>query len=76
MDDVQVTDEQETLVQRFRLALQLHDEGVRLMRQNLRRAHPEESEEQIDRRLGAWLADRPGAPYGDGVGRAGTWPRR
>ena len=63
------------LVQRLRTAFQLHDEGVALMRQNLRRRHPDESDEQIEQRLQAWLRERPGAEFGDGEGRPGTWPR-
>jgi hypothetical protein len=59
---------------RFRLALQLHDDGVRLMRQNLRRRHPAESDDEIERRLGGWLAERPGAPSGDATGKPLTWP--
>ena len=39
--------------------LELCDTGVRLMRQNLRRAAPEAPEEEIDRRLREWLRERP-----------------
>lgn len=35
------------------------DEGIELMRQNLRRRHPSETDEEIDERLDAWLIDRP-----------------
>ena len=45
--------------ERFQEALRLADDGIALMRQNLRRRHPGESEEQIARRLDAWLRDRP-----------------
>jgi hypothetical protein len=44
---------------RLHAALQLCDTGVRLMRQNLRRAAPEAPEEEIDRRLREWLRERP-----------------
>lgn len=54
---------------RLRTALALFDDGVALMRQNLRRAHPEASDEEIERRLRAWVRERPGAEHGDGVGR-------
>jgi hypothetical protein len=39
----------------------LMDAGIALMRQNIRRRHPDEGEVQIDARLGAWLrrADDP-----------------
>ena len=39
--------------------LELCDTGVRLMRQNLRRAAPGATEEEIDRRLCEWLRERP-----------------
>ena len=54
---------------RLQAALDLFETGVDLMRQNLRRRHPGESDEEIDRRLRDWLADRPGATYGDSAGR-------
>jgi hypothetical protein len=43
------------------IACDLHDTGVALMRQNLRRQYPEETDEQIGRRLRAWL-HREGQP--------------
>lgn len=49
--------------------LDLFEVGVSLMRQNLRRDNPDASEEEIDRRLQAWLHERPGAEAGDAVGR-------
>lgn len=51
---------------RFAVAVELHRTGVLLMRQNLRRRHPAESDESIERRVTAWLRARPGAEYGDG----------
>jgi hypothetical protein len=50
---------------RLRIALDLCDLGIALMRQNLRRRHPGESAVEIERRLRAWLRDRPGAVDGD-----------
>jgi len=44
---------------RFQAALDLAETGVRLMRQNFRRRHPEVSEGDIDAMLRAWLRDRP-----------------
>ena len=44
---------------RFAQAVQMADEGIELMRQNLRRRHPDETDRQIDERLDAWLVDRP-----------------
>lgn len=54
----------------FRATLDLFETGVDLMRQNLRRRHPDASEAEIDRRLRDWLLDRSGAESGDCVGRA------
>lgn len=61
---------------KLRLAFRLHEEGVSLMRQNLRRRHPDESETEVDTRLLAWLHHRPGAEYGDAAGRPVELPRR
>jgi hypothetical protein len=66
----------ERVARNLRLTLALHDEGVRLMRQNLRCRHPDLTDSEIDQRLRAWLSERPGAEHGDGVGRPGRWPRR
>jgi hypothetical protein len=54
---------------KLRAALELSDFGLRLMRQNLRRSHPEETEHEIERRLARWLETRPGAESGDAIGR-------
>jgi hypothetical protein len=47
-----------------------------MMRQTLRRTHLDLTEPEIEARVRAWLAERPGAPFGDAVGRPVTWPRR
>lgn len=57
------------VVEAFRTTLDLFQTGVDLMRQNLRRRHPETSDEDIDRLLHAWLVERPGAESGDCPGR-------
>jgi hypothetical protein len=59
----------------FRLTLDLFDAGVQVMRQNLRRQDPEADEQEIDRRLSAWLRTRPGAEHGDCSGCAGDITR-
>ncbi|WP_437489509.1 hypothetical protein WME75_10845 [Sorangium sp. So ce1014] len=64
------------LAENLRLAFELHDAGVALMRQNLRRRLPEASETEIDERLADWLRERPGAELGDAEGRPVPWPRR
>lgn len=57
--------------------LDLFEAGVDLKRQSLRREHPDETPEQIEARVGAWLLERPGAEHGDGPpGRLVTWPRK
>jgi hypothetical protein len=53
----------------LRATLDLFETGVALMRQNLRRQHPNETEREIDERLTAWLHHRPGAELGDAAGR-------
>jgi len=60
--------------ERLRTALDLFELGEEVMRQNLRRAHPGESADQIEERLSQWLLTRPGAELGDGVGRARSLP--
>lgn len=54
---------------KLRIALDLFESGVALMRQNLRRSRPEASEDEIEAALVAWLRTRPGAEHGDAVGR-------
>ncbi|MEK6631597.1 MAG: hypothetical protein AABY89_12765 [Acidobacteriota bacterium] len=51
-------------------ALDLFEVGIELMRQNLRRRHPDATAEDIVRRLHQWLHERPGATLGDCPGRA------
>lgn len=41
-----------SVAESFRTTLQLFDAGVALQRQNLRRQHPEASDEEIERLLG------------------------
>lgn len=62
--------------EKFRVALDLFETGVRLMRQNLEREYPDATEEEIDERLKAWLGHRPGAEHGDCPGRRLEWPLR
>jgi hypothetical protein len=45
--------------ERFVEAARLMDEGFAIMRANLRRKYPDESEAEIDARLEAWKLDRP-----------------
>jgi hypothetical protein len=59
---------------KLRLALDLFESGVALIRQQLRRKHPEETAEEIERRVSAWLSTRPGAEHGDAPGRPRPLP--
>ena len=43
---------------RLRLALELYEAAERIKLQSLRRRHPDETEEQIERRLHRWIAKR------------------
>jgi hypothetical protein len=61
---------QSSVAEAFRVTLDLFETGVELMRQNLRRRHPDASEAEVDLRLREWLRDRPGAESGDCVGTA------
>jgi hypothetical protein len=55
--------------EKLRAALELHEVGVALMRQNLRRRNPDASTADIEELLSGWLRTRPGAEHGDAVGR-------
>lgn len=61
---------------RLRAALDLHQFGKAMMRECLRREHPEKGDVEIDDLLRRWLEERPGAEQGDGDGRPVSWPRR
>jgi hypothetical protein len=54
-------DSAEQAAARLRLALDLYQAGEELMRQKLRREHPEATGDAIERLLDEWLATRPGA---------------
>lgn len=62
--------------EKLRQTLELFEVGVRLMRQNLVRSHPEATEQEIDELLKEWLHERPGAELGDCPGRAVDLTRR
>lgn len=59
----------ETPAERFRIALDLYEVGVRMHRQSLRRRHSDLTSEEIERELVRWLQHRPGAEHGDYPGR-------
>ena len=53
---------------RIERAFELYEMAEAMMRQNLRRRFPEESDDQIEQRILAWLRHRPGAEIGDAGG--------
>ena len=53
----------------LRLALDLFEAGEAMMRQNLRRAHPDATEEELRSMLVRWLMDRPSHADADGFRR-------
>jgi hypothetical protein len=61
--------------ERLRLALEMFGTGEAMMRQTLRRQHPDATDAEIEARLIAWLQERPGAEAGDAVGTPVAWPR-
>ena len=61
---------------RLRMALDLFETGVEMMRQKLRRDDPSLADHEVEARLGSWLRERPGAEFGDAIGRRAAWPRR
>ena len=52
---------EEPVLLRMRLAFEMFEAGVVLMRQNLRRRNPVLGEAEIEALLGLWLRERPGA---------------
>lgn len=51
------------ILSRMQTAMDLYEAAEAIMRQNLRRRHPAEGEEQIERRLLSWLR-KEGEPEG------------
>lgn len=49
----------ERLKRNLQLTFELHEAGMMMMRQNLRRRFPEEAEKEISQRLQRWLEERP-----------------
>lgn len=50
--------------------------GLEMMRQNLRRHHPDADAAEIEERIRKWLHERPGAEHGDAAGQPVTLRRR
>ena len=62
--------------ERLRIAFELFDVSLRLLRRKLERQHPELSESEREAQIASWLESRPGAELGDAPGRMASWPRR
>ena len=67
-------EEHDAAVARLRTAFDLFEAGERMMRQKLRREHPDATDREIEEKLLAWLCERPGAEHGDAVGKPLSWP--
>jgi hypothetical protein len=69
------SEDKQATAERLRMALDLSGLAEELLRQRYRRETPEESEEEIETRIGDWRGIRPGAEHGDAAGRPVPWPR-
>jgi hypothetical protein len=67
--------ELESAAHKLRTVFELFEAGVEMMHQTLRRKHPRLDDDEIQKLVTKWLRHRPGAEYGDAVGRPGKWPR-
>lgn len=57
-----------TAEEKLGLAFEMHELGCAMMRQNLLRRFPHETEAERERRFVEWLQTRPGAEHGDAIG--------
>ena len=62
-------------VARFQLLMELRRLGERAFLYKLRETHPDLTPQQINEELSKWYRIRPGAEFGDGVGRVGDLGR-
>lgn len=60
---------------RFELLMELRRLGERAFVHKLRQKHPDLTPQQINEELSKWYCVRPGAEFGDGVGRVGDLKR-
>jgi glycine/D-amino acid oxidase-like deaminating enzyme len=61
----------ETPGERLEAALEMWEDGIAIMRANLRRRMPKATDDEVEAALDAWLCNRP--PDADGV--PVPWPR-
>lgn len=66
---------EQSVLERFQMALDLFELSERMLRQKVRRQHPTASDEDVESRARAWLHHRPGAEHGDAEGRPIELPR-
>lgn len=59
----------EAMGRRLRLALDMYEVGEQMQRQRLLREHPDLTREAIEAEVQRWRLRRPGAEFGDAVGR-------
>lgn len=57
------------IMARMKMAFDLYEAAEIMMRQNLRRRHPQADEAEIERLFVSWLQRRLGAEHGDGAGK-------
>ncbi len=62
-------------VARFQLLMELRRLGERAFLHKLRQERPDLTPRQINEELSRWYRVRPGAEFGDGVGRVGDVAR-
>jgi hypothetical protein len=67
-------DSADALATRLRTAFDLCELGESMRRAQLRREHPDATDEEIEALLVTWLETRPGAEHGDSWGRSISWP--
>jgi hypothetical protein len=74
-DDLPRVSDALTPAEKLRVAFDLSDAAIVLVRARLHREHPRATDAEVERLLESWLSTRPGAEHGDGVGRVVAWPR-
>jgi hypothetical protein len=65
----------ENAVAKFQIVMELRRLGERAFLYKLREKYPDLSQKEINTELTKWYRTRPGAEFGDGVGRVGD-PKR
>jgi hypothetical protein len=71
---MRATDDARGIQARARATFELHEFAEKVMRQNLRRRFPEESDDAIERRLVSWLRKEPRERWDGSVPPVGPLP--